>query len=380
MSAHNAGCATPYCRLDECQNCWPIDLLSPIRSPQQNHPASHPTNAQTYLQAAQNELRSHDGAQHQPPHRQRQQSEREVGISSTTEVPHTYQFTTIQRTGPNYYHQLTFAQQMPSDLMNSGAAHVPCDFLALDQLDSTSSNAQFPRNPANLRQRPSSQQDGPELHPSVQPLYQYQSCHYDMQRLGLRQQLNHGIYSGIDPSTPNPNSDPANVALWNSESRVPGDRTIPRIDPASMAGPKTPMNTTCSPSETSSGNRRRGTEMYNPSFPFKCFKCLRTYNTQADLNHHIARVHSDRTNRPYKCTFCSHITFNSPRELRRHLAGTHNNPFGEDRPCCRYPNCKYEKLGFARRDHRDRHERKVHRGDDLHPMSRSSSTRTSLAG
>lgn len=378
---HNFGCPTPHYRLNECPTCWPNNPTTPNYSPWQQGQPSHTANGPTYSQAVQGQLRSPNEVQRPLPNNQRAQPERRMGTANVTQVLQTYQRATPHRPGPYSYAQVASAQETPSGVINSGAAHASCGFPALGQPNATYSNTRFLPCQASVMHGPSAQQITSQSYPRVQQQQrQNQGYPRNVPQLSRGQQLDFSTPSIPALSTSSTNLDPANVARWNYDSRVPGDRTIPRIDPASPAGPGMSVSAPHSPSETSSGNRRRGEEMYDRSFPFPCLTCSRTYNTQADLNHHIARVHSDRTNRRYRCPLCSTITFNSPRELRRHLAAIHDNPLGEDRHYCSYQGCDYELSGFVRRDHRDRHERRVHREDGSHPMSRSSSTRTSLAG
>jgi hypothetical protein len=111
---------------------------------------------------------------------------------------------------------------------------------------------------------------------------------------------------------------------------------------------------------SSSGARRSGQDMYDPSLPFACSVCQRTYRSQDDLNHHTSRSHNPDSRR-YACPHCD-MAFTHPRELRRHTDSKHTEASDSPRHYCRRdPNCYYAQHGFPRSDHRDRHERNVHR-------------------
>lgn len=423
LSLHLPGCPTPRAHLDLCRYCFAgnsppaLQLFAqqarPSQSPIQEHPRGD-TPAQTYVQVASARFQSPPAApapSADPPlprrsARLRHESTRRSESPRPDRVPIVREPRVQQPPGPYSYAEAT--QQYPTTRPFNGGS-MPAQNTAWSNTTSqrltewgeesalqysyTTTNAQL------LSQAESSTQAQRRQY-AMQQQQAQQQCFmarqreqhtYQQQHLMARQREQHAyqqqherppvglLHPAIavrsNYSAPQVVGASSSLSEWNRQPRVAGDWTSALTATESPVDPTTPVQSQGSPTERSSGSRRSRDQMYDPSLPYMCDTCRRTYRTQADHNHHVQRTHADRANRPHVCPHCA-STFNHPRELERHIAGPHRNLIGAPRHYCRYSGCHYATQGFARSDQRNRHERTVHGEVTSQPMSHSSSSQT----
>jgi hypothetical protein len=92
--------------------------------------------------------------------------------------------------------------------------------------------------------------------------------------------------------------------------------------------------------------------------PYKCDRCDKTFSAR-----HLLNQHAKNHNKDVKCPVqgCEHRTAKSRDMFKRHLLVKHreycreHGISQESRPVCPDSNCRFNRIGFARKDHLTRH-------------------------